>query len=134
MAGTSAGLILEQRRLSDSSWAQTELLMFQVYQVQIQENLERRNFSDTDELCCEAKHSNLEVTVLGRWVDSSGVSAHCLGSQDYILCCCCIFPTSLFNDISYLRVVSIRNSLFVGAFHCSTSSFRFLFLCLVPLR
>lgn len=85
MAGTSAGLILEQRCPSDSSWVRTELLMFQVYQVQIQENLERCNFSDPDELCCD---ENLEETVPGEWV-----SAHRLRSQDYI----CVAAVFLFH-------------------------------------
>ena len=44
-------------------------------------------------------------------------------------------PTPLFNDISYLRVVLIRNSLFHRGFSLfNRYSFRFLFLCLVPLR
>lgn len=57
------------------------------------------------------------MTVLGKRADSSGVSAHCLGSQDYI-CVAAVSPapTSLFNDISYLRVVPVRNLLFIGAF------------------
>lgn len=44
-------------------------------------------------------------------------------------------PTPLFNDISYLRVVLIRNLLFHRGFSLfNRYSFRFLFLCLVPLR
>ena len=44
-------------------------------------------------------------------------------------------PTPLFNVISYLRVVMIMNSLFHRGFSLfNRYSFRFLFLCLVPLR
>lgn len=60
-------------------------------------NLERRaaggNFADTDGRCCETKHfePSSDCPRGGGPADSSGVSAHCLGSQDYI-CVAAVSP------------------------------------------